>query len=873
MQGKFSGVQINQIAGTPGAGTSLRIRGQASIQASNKPLVVIDGFPSSLGLESLSSSEIESISVLKDASASSLYGSRAANGVILITTKQAKKGQRRISFTTNIGFSKVPNWGRPNHLMNAQEFAQYKKEIYEDMEKYEGYKDGVPDVYQNPENYGKGTDWFDVLLQNAWSENYTLSLTSGISNLQTATVIDYNKEDGVIVNSYSERFNIRTNNVYKVSDKLRFGANLSAIYKKGQVAGGLGNARGIIACAFLMDPGVKHQNEDGTYPIKLKSPGMFGVPNWYLVVRDRVNLEKNLNVIGNIFGEYEIIDGLKYKIAANVDVHHWVNRQFQPSTVRGWLGGPPPKPAWGRYATKNDLTWLLSNTLNYSKSFNKHSFDVLAGYDVQKSTYENSRIDANKFPDDEIEWINASSSRVGTAGVTEWSMISQIGRLNYNYDGKYLLSLAFRRDGASRFGKNAKWANFPSISAGWVVSDEDFAKKFNKLSWLKLKTSYGVVGNSNIGDYNHLAKIASMDYVFNDAISPGRAANSIGNDDLTWETTKQFDIGFELGLFNDRIYLFYDYYSKKTDGLLYKIDIPTQSGFKDIQANIGQFNFWGHELTLESHILTGVFKWNLNLNATFDRNKTIKLGTNDTPIGGYKKYWDVNRTEVGKPIGLFWGYVFDGVYMTEEEYNTQPKDSESILGSARMKDISGPDGVPDGKITSDDKTFIGDPNPDFYYGITSEFYYKNFDASIIFAGQMGGDIINYTMEWTDNLEGVFNVNKEAANRWRSLENPGNGVYPRTRSGEMFRLANSRWVKDGSYLMAKNITIGYTMPIEIKGLKDIRFYMSIQNAFLLTKYDGMNPEASKNGLNGLSQGIDASFYPVPRTYSLGINLNF
>jgi len=319
----------------------------------------------------------------------------------------------------------------------------------------------------------------------------------------------------------------------------------------------------------------------------------------------------------------------------------------------------------------------------------------------------------------------------------------------------------------------------------------------------------------------------------------------------------------------------YDYYSKKTDGLLYAIDIPTQSGFSSIQSNIGQFDFWGHEMALEAHVLTGELKWKANLNISFDRNKAVKLGTNDTPIGGYANQGDENRTMVGHPLGLFWGYVFDGVYMTQEELDSQPKHYSSMIGTARMKDVSGPDGVPDGRIDMDDMTIIGDPNPDFIYGFTNEFSYKNFDANIVFAGSYGNDIMSRVLEWTENIDGVFNMTKEMSERWRSPENPGNGNVPRTRSGttELYRYNNSRWIEDGSYIMAKNITFGYTLPLNnLKQIKNARLFISLQNAFFLSKYSGMNPEVSRNGLSGLRQGVDETFYPVPRTYSIGININ-
>uniref|UniRef100_UPI003216F868 TonB-dependent receptor n=1 Tax=uncultured Draconibacterium sp. TaxID=1573823 RepID=UPI003216F868 len=874
MQGKFAGVQVSQTNGEPGRGISFRIRGQASINAGNSPLVVIDGFPTLTGIESISPNEIESISVLKDASATSLYGSRAANGVILITTKQAKSGQSEIQFSSNVGLDVVPQRGRPD-LMNAKEFAQFKKEYYEDAAKYEGYTGGVPEQYQNPELYQNGTDWFDVLLRNALTQNYNLSLSSGISKFKSAVNLNYNKQEGVILNTYSERFNARANNIYDASENLRFGLNLGVIYQKSQITPGLSNGRNIIGSAFLMDPSLKYKNDDGTYPISFHAPGMFANPNYYLVLTQRINPTKQLNVLSNIFGEYEFIEGLKYKISASTDLRSTINRTFEPSTARGGMFSAPPLPPIGSYNTGNHLSWLLDNTLSYSQTFGMHNIDLLAGYNAQKSTYENSSINASQYPDDEIEWINVATTRVGNAGTSAWTMLSYIGRINYNFDSKYLLSVAFRRDGASRFGSNAKWANFPSVSAGWVISDEDFMDKYSNISWLKFRASYGITGNNNIGNYSYLANVGTVNYVFNDAVEPGRALSSMGNADLTWEQTNQFDIGFDLGLFKDRIYLMYDYYSKNTDGLLYAIDIPTQSGFSNIQSNIGQFDFWGHEISLESHILTGEFKWNANLNISFDRNKAIKLGTNDTPIGGYANQGDENRTMVGQPLGLFWGYVFDGVYMTQEELDSQPKHYSSMIGTARMKDVSGPDGLPDGIIDMNDMTVIGDPNPDFIYGITNEFRYRNFDATIVFSGSYGNDVLNRVLEWTENIDGVFNMTKEIAERWRSPENPGNGNIPRTRSGttELFRYNNSRWIEDASYIMAKNITLGYTLPMnEIEQIKSARLFISLQNAFFVSKYSGMNPEVSRNGLSGLRQGVDETFYPVPRTYSIGLNIN-
>ena len=878
LQGRLVGVQINENSGEPGAALSFRVRGAASINAGNSPLIVIDGFPTTSGLETLSPNEIESISVLKDASASSLYGSRAANGVILVTTKQAKPGQKSIEFNAYTGIQVVPERGRPD-LMNAREFAQFKKEYYEDAAIYEGYTGGVPQEYANPEQYGPndGTDWFDILLRDALTQRYDLTIYTGTKDLKSVINLGYNNEEGVVLNSYSNRFNARANNIYNASDKLTLGVNLSISHIRSQVIPGIGNGRNILANAFNMDPTIEYRNEDGTYPISFSRPGMFPNPNYYLVVTQRKNPRKETALLANLFGEYEITDGLKYKLSINANTGNTINRSFTPSTARGGLGNPPPQPPIGSYGTDNFQNWLVENTLNYNKTFyEKHNLEALIGYTAQKFSSENSLINASEYPDDNIEWINVATIRIGSAEFSESSLLSYLGRINYNYDGKYLVSFAFRRDGSSRFGSNTKWGNFPSVSLGWVLSDEQFMRGIEDIELLKLRASYGKVGNNNIGDYTYLASLSTDNYVFGGQVVAGRSLNGIGNANLTWETTTSYNLGLDLDLFGGRVSFTYDYYWKKTDGLLYGVDIPIQSGFNNITSNIGEFNFWGHEFSVFSRNLTGKLKWNTNFNISFDRNKVIKLGTNDAPIGGYNLFWDDNRTAVGNPIGLFYGFINTGVYMTQEEFDTQPVGANSMVGTARFADISGPDGVPDGIIDAHDRTFIGDPNPDFIYGITNNFSFGDIDLSIVMAGTVGNDISDNHFQSSENFDGVFNIRRGYADRWRSPENPGSGHYPRTRSGTTadYRNFTNRQVFKGTYLAVKNITLAYNIPLqEHKFIKTARVNISTRNPFIFTKYPGMNPEVGISGLNGLNQGRDFTSYPIARIYTVGLNVSF
>ena len=876
MQGKFAGVQINENDGTPGVEMTFRIRGAASINAGNSPLIVIDGFPTESGMETLSPDQIESITVLKDASASALYGSRAANGVILITTKQAKNGVKDIVFSTYVGDQTVSKHGRPD-LMNAPQFAEFKKEYYEDAATYEGYTGGVPTQYQNPSQYtpNSGTNWFNVLLRDAPTQNYNLNLSSGTKDLKSVVNLNYNRQDGVMLNNWFSRFTGSSNNIYTASDRLTLGVNLGVTYRESNITPGLGDGRNIIEVAYLTDPTLSYRNPDGTYPIGFAPPGMFSTANPYNILKETVNPTNEFTLLGNGYATYKIINGLQFKTSININTDYTINREFQPSTI---LGGPvPAASAAASYNTSTFLNWLWENTLTYTKTIaRKNNIELLAGYTAQKEHDENSSINGSQFPDDNIQWLNVAATRIGNVGASDFSLLSYIGRLNYDYDHRYLLSLAFRSDGSSRFGPNKKYGNFPSASAGWVVSEEKFMKNVKPISFLKLRGSYGKLGNNNIGNYTYLAGVQQTNYVNNNTLVAGTSLNGIGNNDLTWETTTGYDLGLDVGVLGGRISLTYDYYWKKTVGLLYGINIPVQSGFSSITSNVGRFDFWGNEFSLETKNLVGKLTWNTTFNISFDRNIVRQLGTSNAPIGGYQDYWDDNRTAVGHPIGLFYGFINTGVYMTQEQFNTEPHDATATVGTARFKDVSGPNGKPDGIIDENDRTFIGNPNPSYTYGMTNQFAYKKWDLSIVVAGSVGNDISDDAFQSTENLDGVFNVRRGIANRWRSLSDPGAGIYPRTLSGTTadFRNMTSRQVSSGTYLSVKNITLGYTLRVpQNHVIKGARVYVSAQNAFLLTKYEGMNPEVSEYGLNGLNQGRDFTQFPISKVYTVGANVNF
>ena len=893
IQGRIPGVQINQGSGTPGSGMAVRIRGAASINAGNNPLYVVDGFPIVGDLSNINPSEIENFSVLKGPSAAALYGSRASSGVVLITTKKGKQGRTSIDFNASQGFSQVPKRGRFD-LMNGEEFATFLKERYEDMAIYEGYTGGVPTEYQDPSIYrGKNTNWYDVLLRDAPVSNYNLTLSVGKDNFTSATTFGYFAQQGSLINTYYKRFSLRSNNEFKVTDHIKIGINIAPSFKIAQdgSGGGVGGGSGIVdgplgpPGQFVTDGSYSllfsalttapwfspnDQETDGTVKLKFDSPGLFTEPNWYRSISEMEDVVRSTNLLSNAYAQIDFLKFFRFKTSISLNINAANRKEFKPSTA-GYIWEPPLALATAAYTTNFTYSWLAENTLEYNRTFGDHNINVLAGYSSQKYRSEYNRLTGTNFPDDAASWIDAAGLKNGNSNLNEWSLLSAFGRVNYNYKGKYLLSVFMRRDGSSRFGLDNQWGSFPSISAGWLISDENFAKNWRIISYLKLRGEYGKVGNFNIGNYTQYANLNSNNYVIGNNIVPGRSPISIGNPSLTWETTKGMDIGLDVGLFNNRVSFTFDYYRNRTSDMLYQIDIPNGSGFSSIQDNVGTFEFWGYEIGASTKNLVNAFKWTTDFNIAFNRNKVIKLGTNNTPLDGIAEvggtgYW---KTAVGNSIGLFYGYVFDGIYMTQAEFDSQPKHITSRVGTVRYKDID-----KNGVIDQEDRTFIGNPNPKFIYGINNSFAYKNFDANIVISGAYGADIYASQREWSESLSGIFNLQKIVKDRWRSPDNPGKGVIQRSLNGSdaLPRYNNSRWIEKASYLTVKNITIGYTIPKVTKYINRTRVYVSVQQALILTGYSGINPEASLNGLNGTRQGLDTSSYPVPRTFSLGLNLN-
>lgn len=891
LQGKLAGVQINQATGKPGQGMSVRIRGQVSVSAGSDPLYVIDGFPITGNIGALNPDEIEDISILKDAASTSLYGSRAANGVVLITTKRPQTGKSSVSFSAYAGLQKVPKKGRLE-MMNAEEFAQFKKESFEDA------GDPVPEEFANPSMYRgeRDNDWYDALLRTAPIQSYNLSLTSHKENMSSSVVAGVFNQKGVVLNNEYKRYSLRINNRFDVSDKVKIGFNVAPQYVFDNTPRTDGDrGTGILFNALHTWPVMPIRDANGELTMYNTFPGstgnIFNYPNWVRAANELTNENRDINLLGNSYIQYEPIKGLQLRSSINVEYFTRKFFFFNPSTATNFMNVPVPTTAVSTRQSLENVGWLNENLATYTRSFGDHNFEILGGFTQQRFRQEWMQIEGDTYADDRIPTVQgALNLRRGSSvnGIQQWTLASYLSRLTYNYKGKYLFTAAIRADGSSRFGANNRWGTFPSASVGWVLSDEDFMLDVQKVSFAKVRASYGVIGNNNIGNYSQHALISPSNAVFGDQIAQGAFVSSLANPNLGWETTSQFDLGLDLGLFNDRIQFIYDFYTKRTTNLLYGVQLPMESGFSNVQDNIGELKFWGHEFSITSKNLVGELKWNTNFNISFNRNKVMALAD-----GIDRVYGTFHITQVGKPFGQFYGLIKEGLYMDQADVDNSPGvPGRSVVGGIKYRDVN-EDGVITNGGDQDDRTIIGNPFPDFTYGITNSLKFKGWDFEIVGSGSQGNELLMRHLYSSANLDGVFNMVRKANDRARVqktengwvMKDPGAGIFGQTagRDGNLTGLErdwmSSHFIYDASFFTIKNVTLGYTFPAVNKFFSSARVYGSVQQLYVFTKYwGGNNPETSGNGGgNGdggnLSQGIDFSNYPVPRTFTLGVNLNF
>ncbi|MDD4514716.1 TonB-dependent receptor [Massilibacteroides sp.] len=885
LTGQVAGVMINTSNGIPGGGPQIKVRGLGAVGAKSQPLYVIDGFPlptnsdeRSNPINDIPPQDIASITILKDASATAIYGSRGANGVILVTTQRGISGKPRIQATVYTGIQEVIPQEKPN-MMNATEFAQFQKERLEDL----GLE--VPPLYQNPKALGKGTNWFEEITQIAPVNEINLSINGGGDKISSYASVGYFKQDGVVINTDFERISARVNVDAKLGERFSVGLNLAPTFtrKSRDMTGGNGREHEI-GWAMTANPIAPVYNPDGSYNTMIgdETGTTWNYPNLVQSMKEINQRTKSQRLIASLFGEYSFFSDLKFKSSINIDWFGSNYTSFRPSTLGGLNQAPPTIPSSG-YNQSNYLNWATENTLTYTKTIGSHSINGLLGFTYQTQKDEGANFSGNDYTSDEIETLNAAG-RIGgwNSWINEWTLISYLARATYNYKQKYLLTAAIRRDGSSRFGEDSRWGTFPSVSLGWRLNEERFMQEAVWIDDLKIRGSYGLAGNFEIGNYTYMSEITKANYVLNGALAGGRRMNTIGNPCLGWEQVYEWNIGLDFSIFNDRFSFIADFYKRNTKNLLLDIELPASSGFKSAKENNGNLQNTGFEFSITSRNLrTENLLWTTSANIAFNKNKVISLGRDNTPIltGFSGEQNPTHITMVGKPLGLFYGYVVEGLYTQEDIDNPNvAKFPGAIAGNIKVKDIDG-----SGDITAvNDFDVIGDPYPDFTFGITNVLNYKQWDMRISMSGSVGGQLLKTQYEYTHNTDGIFNVTKDMVNRYRSEEQPGDGRTPTTsgssRGRVIYRDVNSDWVIDNDYLWIKNITLGYNLD---KGIKKIcsnaRFYVSIQNAFLITGYDG-NPEITNYGNSGqkagsMVPGVDYTGYPVARTYSLGINLTF
>lgn len=883
LQGKVAGVQINQYSGQPGRGIGFIVRGAASFYSDNQPLVVVDGMPVTGSINNINPAEIESISFLKDASSAALYGSRAANGVVMITTKHAKEGNPSLELSSYYAVQKIPGERVPK-MMNARQFATFMNERMQDGLKYEpGYTVSADyhAAYDNPDQYGAGTNWYNLLTRSAPMSNFDLVMQSAREHSSSMLVAGYQEQQGVLINNGTKLFSLRFNHdVAAINNRLKIGFNLAPSYRVDHNnrfnTDGVG---GYFERFFEASPLISPYNPDGTYARSVASPGMVAYINplaTYNLTNDNFYTTR---ILGNGYLNFDIIDGLSIKGNIGVDKGGETRKYFQAGLVTSTQG-----QTTGTSSAIDNGSWTAETYLNYKKTIARnHNIEALVGYSAQKfSSYSNS-ITGLGFSSDDIPYLNQATSLTGGSNGYDYSLSSTIARLNYNYKEKYLLSAAARRDGSSKFGKDKQWGNFPSISAGWVVSSEPFMRNVRPVNFLKIRASYGITGNNFFsGPFDAQSTIGNYYYDFNNTVTQGSTINNVGNDKLAWERNKQLDIGFDVNLLKNRLSISYDYYHKITDNLIQARALPTASGFTTILSNVGALKMWGHEVTVNSNNLMGKLKWNTSLIVSMDRNLITSLVSPGFIRRNNTVSSDYYRQQVGHHLGEFYGFVFQGLYKNADDLAKSPKyqataanpNGVSDIGTIKVKDING-----DGTIDDvNDRTFIGDPTPKFTGGLVNRFSYGNFDLNIDMTYSVGGKILN-AAKWAyqTNMDGSRVPLAAALDHWRSEQDPGSGIYPRTKTGttSMGRQVNSQWVESGSYLAVKNIALGYTLPLRsVAWLKTFRVYASVQQAYVFTHYSGMNPEVNVGNSNPTAGvGIDENAYPIPRTFSLGFNVAF
>lgn len=868
LQGRAPGLTILN-NGPPGSTPLVTIRGLGTF-GNNSPLFVVDGIIVG-NLSGISPNDIENISVLKDASTTAIYGARGSNGVVMVTTKSGKSGRAQLSYDTYAGFQ--INTAR-YELMNTVQYLQHAANLGT-------FPDRPLELFQN------NTDWQDEIYQTGLIQNHKLTYSGGGDKGNYLFSTEYLDQEGIIINTGFERYSFRANSSTTFG-KLTIGETMSVAFgtQQPELTGG---GRTLLVHAIKSAPylPVFNPNNDGGFQGPSSSVDGQDAENPVRVQTHQQTVNKTLGIIGNVYAELELIEGLRFKTQVGLDYFTFGGTTFIPTfsddSVPGSSTHAQDFAFYGRNSQVGQ-TLLFTNSLTYNKTFNeKHNFEFLALSEKVDNTFTEFGGSARNLVTNEVEQFGPELPSIGSSS-NETNRIGYLGRINYNFESKYIASISLRRDASSRFGSNFRWGTFPSASLGWNIARENFMDGTN-INNLKLRGSYGIVGNDNIGDYLYSATLTGgFEYPLGADRGAGVTANGGANPDLKWEETTMINIGLDVGLFNDTFTASLEYFQNESDDLLLSLPAPLSNGINagNITANVGSVETKGYEISLGYNDNTGDFTWSANLNLGTSINEVLNLGSLESFEGGAMKdnRGNISRTIVGEPLYHFYGFVSDGIYQNQAEvdavFTANPSQTIVQPGDVRYKDLNG-----DGEITTEgDRAIIGNPYPDFTYGLNLNANYKNFDLNLFINGVQGIDVYN-TNKY--DLEGgagrLFNGSPVLLDSWR----PDNLSLTQSRVGPNVAPQNhaisDRYVEDGSFARLKNITFGYAIPTDMLGgyLSKLRFYISGQNLITITDYSGLDPEigvGSQNLSDGLLElGIDRGRYPQPKSFLIGLQASF
>ncbi len=883
LQGKAAGVVVTQTSGQPGASSSIRIRGTSSIRGTNEPLYVVDGVPiisdpnqGSTGavqgpafnpLNSINSADIESIEILKDASATAIYGARGANGVILVSTKRGAKGKTVINAAISGGVQRVR---KTLDMLNASELAMLGNEAADNA--------GVPRkvIYASPINLGEGTNWQDEIFRLAPIVNAQFGVSGGKDGTSYLVSANIFSQQGVIIGSDFTRGIFRVNLDQKLSDKVKIGTSINL--NRSVINGVVTDSEGAIpssitSWALEFNPGLGVYDNNGQYVYE-NNTSQPAVGNPVADANENQQRTTTNKVFSSLYLSWEVLPSLVFKTQVGVDAFFNKEEAFTPN----FLKRAEASKGAATVANSDGYTWLWENTLAYNKSFNDQSINAIVGYTMQAYNGKFMFGSTSDFDDNRLGFNSLQAGKKKTLlinGAAGWQMMSFLGRVNYVLKDKYLATASLRVDGSSKFGDGNKFGYFPSFSLAWRIGNEDFLVNSLTISELKLRAGYGTVGNEGIPSYSSLGLLEITEAYFGESeIAKGAGPLSPENANLKWETTHQFDIGVDLGLFNNRVSVTADIYYKNTVDLLLDRAVPYLSGFTNVFDNVGNLENRGIELSVNSVNTTGELKWNTSLNFAVNRNKITKLTGEEnerllaTPLLGINGW---SQITVGSPIGSFYGYETDGIIQLGESVGDIPyfSDYSPMHGDRKYIDQNG-----DGIINDLDKVRLGDANPKFSFGLGNVISYKSFELNFFFQGVVGNKIANFNRFGLESFDGNRNNSRVALKRWTPT-NPTN-EYPRANATPRANAFSDIHVESGSYLRLRDVTISYNFSSKFNDrlkLSSARVYVSVKNLLTITDYSGYDPEVNRFPFNNLNMGADFGSYPQTMIFTGGLNLTF